>query len=406
MKAQGNSQIRPPEGFLNLFKQSIFSLLFNFTGVFAGSFVALNLGIFSIAPWTLLAYPGILSMRGAIGGLFCGRLTTGLHLGTVKPVIFGNTRQFHLLWQAIILMTLESSLMMGTISSIFGILILGCTSLDVLSIFCVIMATMAISLLFVTPITMFTALLTFRSGRDPDIIVYPVLSTVSDLTETICYIFVLNMLFFLGNLGSFFIVSVDLALLFISLIILSKDAKEVDFQKTIKESFLMMASVAFIVNLTGLTLGKIAEAIGTRKEIYMVYPALIDTVGDVGSIVGSTVTTKLALGLIRPNLVSIRHHLVELIAAWTSTLIMFTLYSIAASLAQATPSLQGFIHLTALLYATHLQAATLMAFIAFIVGIYTYRRGWDPDNFVIPIESSLADAITSLSLFLAINLLG
>jgi len=40
------------------------------------------------------------------------------------------------------------------------------------------------------------------------------------------------------------------------------------------------------------------------------------------------------------------------------------------------------------------------------VAILTYRRGWDSDNFVIPIESSLADSITTISLLLALNTIG
>jgi len=46
-----------------------------------------------------------------------------------------------------------------------------------------------------------------------------------------------------------------------------------------------------------------------------------------------------------------------------------------------------------------------MGVISFTVAILTYRRGWDPDNFVIPIESSLADTVTSVFLFIALVLL-
>ena len=71
-------------GFLKTLKQSIFSLSFNLGGMLAGTLLALHLGVFSLAPWTLAVYPGILSMRGVIGGLFSGRLSTGLHMGTVR----------------------------------------------------------------------------------------------------------------------------------------------------------------------------------------------------------------------------------------------------------------------------------------------------------------------------------
>jgi len=61
---------------------------------------------------------------------------------------------------------------------------------------------------------------------------------------------------------------------------------------------------------------------------------------------------------------------------------------------------------TALLFVTNILAALSMVIIAYAVGILTYRKGWDPDNFVIPIESSLADTITTISLLVALNLIG
>jgi len=41
-----------------------------------------------------------------------------------------------------------------------------------------------------------------------------------------------------------------------------------------------------------------------------------------------------------------------------------------------------------------------------MVAVLTFQRGLDPDNFVIPIESSLADGITTISLLAALFLVG
>jgi len=60
---------------------------------------------------------------------------------------------------------------------------------------------------------------------------------------------------------------------------------------------------------------------------------------------------------------------------------------------------------TAILYATNIVAASCIILIAYAVGILTYRKGWDPDNFVIPIESSLADTITTISLLIVLNVI-
>ena len=76
-----------------------------------------------------------------------------------------------------------------------------------------------------------------------------------------------------------------------------------------------------------------------------------------------------------------------------------------SSLVQGAPVLK-LIRFTTILYATSILAASCMILIAYAVCILTYRKGWDPDNFVIPVESSLADTITTLALLTALNVIG
>jgi len=42
--------------------------------------------------------------------------------------------------------------------------------------------------------------------------------------------------------------------------------------------------------------------------------------------------------------------------------------------------------------------------VVFVITYATYSRGWNPDNFLIPIESSLADTVTTLALLLVLLL--
>ncbi|MDH5686332.1 MAG: magnesium transporter, partial [Candidatus Bathyarchaeota archaeon] len=184
---------------------------------------------------------------------------------------------------------------------------------------------------------------------------------------------------------------------------LIKNRREEEFAKTVKEFLLTLFLVAFIVNVTGLILGEISQAIGDRPEIYVVYPALIDTVGDVGSIVGSTATTNLALGTLRPTFSSIKQHLAVIGDGWIASVIMFMLFFTAASTTHGTAVLGGLSKFAAQILITNVLSVSAIVIISYAVAINTYKRGWDPDNFVIPIESSLADSITSLSLLIAVT---
>ncbi len=381
--------------------QSFLSLSSNLGAMLAGTFIVLYLNVFTPVPWILALFPGILSIRGSIGGLFSGRLSTGLHLGTVKPSYTENTREFYLLFYAIVTLTLESSIVVGLVASLFSVVLWGASIVDCVSIIVVVISTMGLSIVLISPITIAVSILSFRRGLDPDVTVYPVMATVADILVTLCYILELSV-FFSSSLGAYLIGLTSLIFLGTVLYIVFGNVRENRFVKTIKEFFVVLVLVAFIVNVTGSLLNEIREVVGNRSEIYVVYPALIDTVGSVGSIVGSTATTKLFLGVLKASFSSIKQHLTEIGGAWIASMMMFALYSAISSFTGGTAAF-NLLRFTAQLVTTNILAVSMMVIIAYAVAILTYRRSLDPDNFVIPIESSLADSITTVSLLAALS---
>ena len=394
--------------FFGTLKQSLVAYGFNICGVLAGTVVAFYLGLFLRGdyPWIITVYPGIVSARGVIGGLLSGRLSTGLHIGTIQPRALGNTRSFYLLFRAVVVLTLETSVAMSLVAFVFGAFLWGASATALFEIFGVIMATMTLALVVVSPLTMLVCFTSFKHGLDPDIILYPVESTVSDVLITLCYISILNLFFLPDVSGIVVIILLCLILTFFALYFLYRNLKEKAFMKTLKESFLTLLFVAFIVNVTGSVLGEIRDVIGAKREVYTVYPALIDTIGDIGAVIGSTATTKLALGTLKPSLSSVKNHINEIFGAWTASVIMFLIYSILSLLIQGMLTLDVFIRFTVTLLATNVMAATFIITVSWAVGIITFQRGLDPDNFVIPIESSMADSMTTISLFIALVLTG
>lgn len=385
--------------------QSLLSFSFDIGGLLTGALLVVYFDVFGIraAPWALILFPGILSVRGAIGGLFSGHLSTGLHLGTVKANYIKNTKDFRLLLQAVITLALISGVSIGIWSSILGVFLWGAMVLDFFRLLAVIVATMALSVVLISPITIVFSVVSFRRGLDPDVIVYPVISTVSDIIDTACYIFSLKLFFTVSHIGHYLIGVLDLVFVSIVVYILIKNVREEKFVRMIKEFLVTMVFVTFIVNVTGSFLDRIRYR--ARTEIFVVYPALITTIGGVGSIVGSTATTKLALGSIKPSFSSIRQHLNEIGGSWLASTVMFALYSLIASFTSRTTALSNSLEFAGQLLFTNTLAASAMVIIAYAVAISTYRRGLDPDNFVIPVESSLADGITTVSLLLALTLI-
>jgi mgtE-like transporter len=388
---------------LSFLKEALVAFAFNIGGILAGFIVASQLNVFQLSPWAIAVYPAILTARGVISGLFSGRLSTALHIGTIRPRLRDNTKNFHMLFKSIIFITLETSIAMSLVSMIFGSLFWGITFVDFSDILIVISATMVLGLAN-SLITIEIAFISFKKGLDPDVIVYPVMSTVADIVITLCYVFTLNLFFLSGSIGRYIVIFLGVLLIILALDVLPRCIHDQGFVKTIRESLLTLVFVAFIVNVTGTVLKDISEIVGSKKEIYTVYPALIDTVGDVGSVVGSTATTKLALGLLKPSFHAIRNHVARISATWAASMIMFIVYSVLSLLTQGIFTLNAFLTFSALLLAANVIAVSAIVLISYAVAILTFKKGLDPDNFVIPIESSLADSITSIALLVALFL--
>jgi len=399
MTHAGNSK-----NFFSALKETMLAYFFDLGGLFAGFMVASQLGVFKMAPWAIALYPAIVSAKGVIGGLLSGRLGTALHLGTMYPMFFRNTKSFYKLLEALVVITLVTSVAMSSVSILFGTLFWGITFADFPAILSVVVSTMAIGL-SLSLVTTKVAFVSFKKGLDPDIIVYPVMSTIADIFITLCYVVVLN-LFFSFAFGNWLLIAIVLFHLLLIVYIIPKNIHEPEFIKTIKESLVTMMIVAVIVNITGTILRGISDFVADRKEIYTVYPALIDMVGDVGSVVGSTATTKLALGLLAPSFSSIRNHARNILSAWAASIIMFVVLAISALSIHGILTLPAFLRLTPVLLIANVIAIAAIVLLSYGVSILTFKKGLDPDNFVIPIESSFADSIMSLALLSALLLIG
>lgn len=349
-----------------------------------------------------MIYPGILSIRGAIGGLYSGRLSTALHLGTIKPTLFNNTRESGLLFNTVNTLTLISALFMGSLGSLVGVFVTRTPMGEFFTILSVIVASMGLSILVISPLTFFVSVISFKKGLDPDVLLYPVISTVADLIITALYIGVLYLVAFTPGRSLLLLNVINLIFIVSVIYTARKIYRDKTFISTVREFTATLLFVTVIVNITGTALNSITEIIGRRPEVYMIYPALIDTVGDVGSIIGSTATTKMALGVMDTRFGAIASHWVEIGSAWVASIVMFFLYTLTSGVVYGMWVFPG---LLVEAMTTNLMVVPIIIGISFLTAIVTRRRGLDPDNFIIPIETSISDGLTTIGLLIAITLI-
>jgi cation transporter-like permease len=172
----------------------------------------------------------------------------------------------------------------------------------------------------------------------------------------------------------------------------------------------MLMLVAVIVTVTGTVFSGLAKL--AEKEIDMIYPALItaypaliNNAINVGLVVGSTANTKLALGLLKPKFNSIKNHAKNITSAWLASFLVFIILALSSLAINHVSSLSGIIDLIALILASNVIALIGIVIVSYGIAILAFRRGSNPENFVIPLETSFAILITSTVLLVTLLLL-
>jgi len=85
---------------------------------------------------------------------------------------------------------------------------------------------------------------------------------------------------------------------------------------------------------------------------------------------------------------------------------MFIVLSILSPALNGTLSISTFINILTILMLANIIAVIGIVLLSYGISILTFQRGLDPDNFVIPIESSFADSLMSIALLISLVLVG
>ncbi|MEM2905833.1 MAG: magnesium transporter [Candidatus Bathyarchaeia archaeon] len=136
-------------------------------------------------PAILILIPPVLQLRGNLFGVLCGRLSTALHLGTIEPRFRGNSSAFKSTLLGIFLLATLSSIWSGLLGYVMGTLfdVASPSPIWYLSLFFY-LAIAFLSAMLATavtvPITLAAAFQAYKRGLDPDVLLYPMMSSVSD----------------------------------------------------------------------------------------------------------------------------------------------------------------------------------------------------------------------------------
>ncbi|MHA1713319.1 MAG: magnesium transporter, partial [Candidatus Ranarchaeia archaeon] len=276
----------PPRPFKITLREAIGSLVFSLGGLVTGLFLMIGTGVYQLVPWGLALFPGVLSGRGLIGGIFAARISTGLHLGVYNSSMRKNTPSFYRLFSVMAFLAIITGLLVGTIAALiestrYPFFSASGVSISLLNVFFQILlastATLVASFLVISPVTLWIASRSFERGWDPDVTTYPIKAIISDISVSGLFIIILLAVHSSLGIVLLFMITAVVIISLVSKMLPWRDDSQ--FRKEIRELILTVVAVAFFVNFTGRVLMGIAHRIQNTPVIYLLYPAILNLVG-------------------------------------------------------------------------------------------------------------------------------
>lgn len=170
--------------------------------------------------------------------------------------------------------------------------------------------------------------------------------------------------------------------------------------KIIRESYKVLIISAILSIFGGISLRSIKSSIFTIIPLLIIFPALNDLIGDFSTIISSKFTTYLYLGKINEKKIWTKEmkKLLKLIlyVSFFSTIYLIIFSIIVLYFNKKIFELNIWIKIFFISFLTVIFLILILFLISLNLGIYVYKKGMDPDNFLIPISTAIADFFTLL----------
>ncbi|MEM0331426.1 MAG: magnesium transporter [Archaeoglobaceae archaeon] len=327
-------------------------------------------------PILLVALPGLMGMRGNIFGALASRFTTSLYLGEMEPSL-KDRRVYEGLTLSISLAILPVVILwfIGGIKTEF---------LNFLPAFAILIASTIFACLILGFTTSLVTVVPFRKNLDPDLLATPTITSVADLVTIPTLI--LFMVLFEVNDKIVILSAFSFLVLFFVMLFYFRPSKKVFLEVGIALSFLALLS-----SVTGSILESFSEKIYEVFILTVLYPAILDSLGNYGCIIGSKTSTRLHMGEINHVIdkKSFEYILSLLTTSLALSVIIFLIGVVVSSI------LGREAELTLIFFFLYPTIALLVMLLAHFFAVFAYRHNLDPDNVTIPTITTLTDLIAT-----------
>lgn len=343
-------------------------------------------------PGLTLLVPGALAMRGNIYASLGARLGTALHTGQLSPREKGSTllREEVLV---VLVQTLLGALFLAIVGRVTAI-ILDIPTVTMVELAVTAMVGALVAGVVELTVTVRVAMSAHRRGWDPDNVTAPVISAVADLISIPSLLGAAMLVVWMPGGITYMIFAVLVGVMFALVYIIVRG----DHQRAstvLAASIPVLLIVLIILLVPAIMLESMVEELVANPTILILIPPFVAVAGNLGAILASRLSSAAYLGLIelrgRPDRFVYQNlGVILLLSFLTFGALGVLTHATALLIGIPTPGLGTLLTIT---LAGGLVVTVATCFTAYRVTAYTFVRGDDPDNVVIPIITSTMDAL-------------
>ncbi|MFX0033558.1 MAG: magnesium transporter [Promethearchaeota archaeon] len=178
------------------------------------------------------------------------------------------------------------------------------------------------------------------------------------------------------------------------------------FKKICKESVIIVILSSIIGIFSGSVLSTSQRILYSFPIILLILPALNSLTGDIATVLVSRLTTHLYIGVIPPKVRKSKRLIddfIGLLLALLLSLIALIIIGYGVGIITGIQIVNPFL-IISIMTTSVLILFVFMFILLFISSIIIFKRGKDPNNFLIPFITSLADFLTPLLLIIFIQI--
>ncbi len=364
----------------------------------AGIYLGYVSAVLLLIPGLMVLVTPSINMRGAIAGILTSRLSSSMHLGAFETKFGRDTELGDNLRSSIIL-----TVIISVVLAIFGKIICLLTGTEVIGIvemFIISVFSGTLAGIIVTAVGILISVICYRKSWNLDMVGAPVVTTFGDIMTLpliVVTAIVVMQLPFIGKAVLAIIVLVLIIWAIISMRWATKTMKDV-----LREGLPLLTPLCLLGIIAGVLYTNQLESLIASASVLILISPFMNGCGSIGGILTSQIGTEMHMGLVEakdiPQGVVWRHFFANYVYALLLLPLMGILSHVAAVLCGITTP--GLVSMILLSLTAGLIVVTVLNLLGYYTAAVTYRLGYDPDNFGVPVMTSSIDLIGATALIL------